>query len=81
MRAGGLCVGAGFGAACELTAAPFTFGLSIVVGAVCGGSVGLATGTTVGGTIGLVRNWPPGPQEGPGGRIACCDQQLSRPLI
>eukprot|EP00933_Yihiella_yeosuensis_P067778 TRINITY_DN7281_c0_g1_i3.p1 TRINITY_DN7281_c0_g1~~TRINITY_DN7281_c0_g1_i3.p1 ORF type:complete len:422 (-),score=95.52 TRINITY_DN7281_c0_g1_i3:490-1716(-) len=50
----GLASGSAFGAASGLVAAPLTFGLSIPVGAIVGGSTGLFAGATIAGTTGLV---------------------------
>lgn len=50
----GLVTGSAIGAACGIMPALFTFGLSIPVGAVLGGSAGLCMGTVAGGTMGLV---------------------------
>jgi hypothetical protein len=50
----GMASGSVLGAVVGLVPALFTFGLSIPVGAVLGGSAGLCVGTAVGGTTGLV---------------------------
>jgi hypothetical protein len=52
--AGGLLAGGTVGAACGVLGAPFSFGMTIPVGAAIGGFAGLVSGTTVGGTVGVV---------------------------
>lgn len=56
--AGGAALGVFFGgtlgAVLGLLPALFTFGLSVPLGAICGGGAGLVVGTTMGGTVGLV---------------------------
>jgi hypothetical protein len=50
----GLTTGTVIGAACGVVPALFTFGLSIPIGAVVGGTTGLCAGTVAGGSVGLV---------------------------
>jgi hypothetical protein len=50
----GLVAGSAVGTACGLVPAPFTFGLSIPVGAAVGGSTGLILGAASAATLGLV---------------------------
>merc|ERR1719197_1109940 len=50
----GAGTGAGLGMATGVVGAPFTFGLSIPVGGVVGGGVGLCAGAAVGGGTGAV---------------------------
>jgi len=52
--AAGLVAGGGLGAGCGIVLAPFTFGLSIPVGAALGAGTGLVVGTAAGGTAGLI---------------------------
>jgi hypothetical protein len=52
--AAGLLAGGGMGAGCGVVFAPFTFGLSIPVGATIGATSGLFLGTAAGGTAGAV---------------------------
>jgi len=52
--ASGLVTGSIVGAAFGVLAAPFTFGFSVLAGAVVGSGTGLCVGTAVGGTSGVV---------------------------